>query len=84
MNINALKFGLACAISASVLWVICSLLVMALPSMMLSMSSDMLHMQLTDMGWHLTLIGAVKGLVAWFIAAGVAGWLLAATYNRLL
>lgn len=84
MKLNACKFGLAGAISASVIWLICSVLVMVLPSMMLSISGDMMHMQLADMGWHLTLIGAVKGLVAWFVAAGVVGWLLAATYNRLL
>ena len=84
MPFNAIKFGLACTITTSVLWVVCSLLVMGIPSMMLSMSGDMVHMQLADMGWHLTFIGAVKGLVAWFIAAGVAGWLLATTYNRLL
>lgn len=83
MKLHAYKFGIASAISASVLWAICSLLVMLLPSMMLSMSGDMLHMQLNDMGWHLTLIGVVKGLVAWFVLAGIAGWLLAAIYNRL-
>lgn len=84
MKINALKFGLAGGICASVFWLICSFLVMALPSMMLSISGDMMHMQLADMGWHLTLIGAVKGLVAWFAVAGVTGWFLATTYNRLL
>lgn len=83
MKLNAMKFGMASAISASVLWVICSILVMVLPSMMLSMSGDMLHMQLNGMGWHLTLIGVMKGLVIWSVAAGVAGWLLAAIYNRL-
>lgn len=64
-------------------FVVCSLLVMVLPAMMLSMSGDMLHLQLTDMGWHLTLIGAVKGLFAWCIMAGAAAWLLATIYNRL-
>jgi len=83
MKLNAMNFGMASAISASVLWVICSVLVLVLPSMMLSMSGDMLHMQLNGMGWQLTLIGVVKGLVAWFVTAGVAGWLLAAIYNRL-
>lgn len=84
MKINALKFGLASAVSASVLWVICSAMVMVMPSMMLSISGEMMHMQLADMGWQLTLIGAAKGLVAWFVVAGIAAWLLATTYNRLL
>tara|TARA_R100001369_G_scaffold476_1_gene1416 strand:+ start:1564 stop:1719 length:156 start_codon:yes stop_codon:yes gene_type:complete len=47
------------------------------------MSGEMVHMQLNEMGWHLTLTGVVIGLVAWFVAAGIAGWLLAAIYNRL-
>lgn len=83
MKFDAKKFGLACAISATILWVICSVLVMIIPTMMLSMSGDMVHMPLNDMGWHLTFSGAAKGLLAWFVLAGVTGWLLAATYNRL-
>lgn len=84
MKINAIKFGMACAMSAAILWITCSVLVILMPSIMLSMSGDMLHMQLSDMGWHLTLIGAVKGLVAWFVLAGLAGAMLAAIYNSLL
>lgn len=83
MKINSIKFGMASAISASILWIICSVLVIFLPSMMLSMSGDMVHMQLNNMGWHLTLIGVVKGLIAWFVMAGLAGWMLAGIYNRL-
>lgn len=83
MKIQAMKFGMASALSASVLWVICSLLVMLMPSMMLSIPGNMLHIQLGDMGWHLTFIGAVKGLLAWFVMAGFAGWMLATIYNRL-
>lgn len=83
MKLHAYKFGLACAVSASILWIICSLLVMFMPSMMLSTSGDMLHVQLNDMGWHLTIAGIAKGLFAWFLMAGIAGWLLAGIYNRL-
>lgn len=83
MTINAFKFGMASAITAGVLWLICSALVMLMPAMMLSMSGNMLHMQLNEMGWHLSLIGVVQGLVAWIITAGIAGWLLATIYNRL-
>ncbi|MEX1670238.1 DUF5676 family membrane protein [Zhongshania guokunii] len=83
MTINAFKFGVSSAITAAVLWLICSALVMLMPTMMLSMSGNMLHMQLNEMGWHLTLIGVVQGLVAWIVSAGIAGWLLATIYNRL-
>ncbi|WP_018624921.1 DUF5676 family membrane protein [Kangiella aquimarina] len=84
MKLHAMKFGLACSVSASVLWVICSILVALIPSMMLSISGDMVHMQLQDMGWHLTLVGALWGLVAWAVVTGFTGWLIAAIYNRLL
>lgn len=83
MTLNAFKFGMVSAITAAILWLACSLLVMLMPSMMLSMSGEMVHMQLNEMGWHLTLTGVVIGLVAWFVVAGIAGWLLAAIYNRL-
>jgi len=84
MKLNAVKFGIASSISAAVLWTICTLLVMMMPTMMLSMSGDMLHMQLQEMGWHMTLAGALLGMVSWVVLAGVAGWLLATIYNRLL
>jgi nitrate/nitrite transporter NarK len=66
MKLNTITFSIACAISASILWVICSLLVMAIPTMILSMSADMLHIQLDNMGWHLSFLGVVIGLVGWF------------------
>ena len=84
MKLHALKFGFACAISAALLWILCSVLVMIMPSMMLSISGDMLHMQLQDMGWHITMVGVVKGLFAWVVSAGVTGWLLSIIYNLLL
>lgn len=83
MTLNVLKFGMASAITAAILWLACSLLVMLIPAMMLSMSGEMVHMQLNEMGWHLTFTGVVVGLVAWSVSAGIAGWLLAAIYNRL-
>ncbi|AFU97786.1 DUF5676 family membrane protein [Simiduia agarivorans] len=83
MRLNETKFGIAWAISASVFWIICSALVWAMPNMMISMSGDMLHMQLQGMGWHLSLAGVLLGLVAWVAVAGLFGWLLALVYNRL-
>lgn len=82
MQLNPMKFGLAAAISFSLIWLLCSLLVMLAPAMMLSMSGDMTHMNLAGMGWHLTLPGFITGLLGWFVFAGLGGWLLAAIYNR--
>jgi len=84
MKINPINFSLACALSVSILWIVCSILVMAIPSIMLSMSGHMLHMELFRMGWNLTLLGVFTGLVGWFFTAGIGGWLLAIIYNCLL
>jgi hypothetical protein len=83
MKINSIKFGLASAMSASILWLICSMLVMIMPGMMMSMSGDMVHMQLNTFAWHLSLFGVLAGMLAWFVLAGVFAWTLASIYNRL-
>lgn len=79
MKFNAIKFGLAGAISASIIWLVCSLLVV----IMMAMSGDMVHMQLNDMGWHLSLFGVIFGMLGWSIIVGAMGWILASIYNRL-
>jgi hypothetical protein len=84
LKLNALKFALACSLSASLLWLICSILATTIPNMMLSMSGDMMHMQLNEMGWHLSLLGVMTGLIGWFVVAGATGGMLATIYNRLL
>ena len=83
MKLNAMKFGLASSISASILWLICSVLVMIMPGMMMSMSGDMVHMELNDMSWQLSVFGVTVGMVGWFVMAGAMGWILASIYNRL-
>ncbi|MFI2811486.1 MULTISPECIES: DUF5676 family membrane protein [Microbulbifer] len=84
MKLNAAKFGLAAAISFGSAWLVCALLVVLMPGMMMSMSGDMVHMDLAGMGWDLTLPGVLVGLVAWSVSAGLIGWLLARVYNRLV
>ena len=83
MKLNAIKFGLASAVSASIIWLVCSLLVVIMPGMMMSMSGDMVHMKLNDMGWNLSLFGVIFGMLGWAIIAGTMGWTLASIYNRL-
>lgn len=84
MNLNTYKFCLASAISFSIIWIVCSLLVWFFPEMMMSMAGDMLHADLSSIDWQLSFRGVLTGLVAWAVTAGVIGWLLAFFYNRLL
>ena len=75
MKLFPSKFGLSCALTAALLWIACSALVLMLPTAMLSLSGDMFHMQLAEMGWHLTWKSVV---------AGLTGAMFAAIYNRLI
>ena len=84
MKLDAVKFGLAWAISFAIFWVICSLMVWFMPGMMLNMSGHMVHGDLSAMQWRLSGAGVLLGLVAWSLVAGITGWLVAAVYNRLL
>ncbi len=47
------------------------------------MSGDMVHMELNDMSWQLSVFGVAVGMVGWFVMAGAMGWMLASIYNRL-
>jgi hypothetical protein len=74
--------------SASILWLIYSVLVMTMPGIMMSMymSGDMVHIQLNTFSWHLSLFSVLTGILAWlawFALAGVFAWTLASIYNRL-
>jgi hypothetical protein len=84
MKLHACKFGIASGLSAAIAWLLCSLLVMLLPDMTMGLSGDMLHMNISQMGWHLTAKGVFVGLIAWAVVAGFIGWLLAWIYNRLI
>lgn len=83
MKINSLNFGLASAITAALLWVICSLFVWMIPGGMMNVSSDMMHMDMGRSGWMISPVGVLWGLIAWSLFAGIFAWLLATIYNRL-
>lgn len=83
MTLNAYKFGLASAISFSVIWLVCSLLVWLFPRMTMSIAGEMLHADMTSLGWQLSSTGVVTGLIGWAFTAGVIGWFLVVIYNKL-
>lgn len=84
MKIDAIKFGIAIGLVFAVTWVICSLLVLSMPSGMMQMTGHMVHADFGHMGWQLNWTGFTFGLVAWSIVSGVIGWAVAAVYNKLI
>ena len=83
MKINALKLGLASAITAAVVWIICSLLIWMMPGAMMNMTTNLFHMEMGKSGFVLTPIGVIWGLVGWSLFAGIFAWILATIYNLL-
>ena len=83
MKINSLKFGLASAVTAAVVWIICSLLIWIMPGAMMNMTTNLFHMEMGKSGFVLTPIGVIWGLVGWSLFAGIFAWILATIYNLL-
>ncbi len=48
----------------------------------MSITGHMFHANMGDIGWTLTLVGFVIGLVAWVVCAAATGWLIGWLYNR--
>jgi len=84
MKLNAEKFGLAAAYTVTIIWVICSVLVVLLPGMSMSMGGYMMHADFSGMAWQMGITGFVAGLVLWAVTAGVFAWLLASIYNKMV
>lgn len=84
MKLNPGSFALASALTASVLWIVCAALFLALPGAMMTMTGHMTHMDAGAMSWVFGLYGLIIGLVAWALTAALGGWLLAVFYNRFL
>ncbi|WP_236552036.1 DUF5676 family membrane protein [Alteromonas sp. KUL106] len=84
MKIQENAFAFACAAAFALIWIICSLFVVALPNMMSDMTGKMLHTDWQAMGWHMSVLGVLIGGVLWAFLAGILGWLIAKIYNMQL
>lgn len=84
MSLNAVKFAIASSLSFAIVWIICSLLVLVMPEMMMTLSGGMVHMNLSSLNWEVSFLGIFVGLLGWSLSAGVIAWLLAIIYNKLL
>lgn len=84
MKLDAMKFGIATAITFGLIWIICSALVLILPSLMMDMSGHMIHGDLSGMTWYMTFSGMVIGLIIWSLFSGLIAGLIAHIYNKML
>ena len=84
MKIPENAFAIACAAAFAIIWIVCSLFVMALPNMMSDMTGKMLHTDWQAMRWHMSVLGVLIGGVLWTLLAGISGWLIAKIYNMQL
>lgn len=84
MKIKETAFALACAAAFGLVWIGCSLFVIAMPDMMSTMTGNMLHTDWKGMGWHMSLFGILTGGILWAFLAGISGWLIAKFYNMQL
>lgn len=83
MKIDSLKFGVAAAITAAIVWIICSLLIWMIPGAMMNMTTNLFHMEMGKSGFVLTPVGVIWGLVGWSLFTGIFAWLSATIYNQL-
>lgn len=82
MKLNPMALACSSAAAVAIIWTICSLFVLAFPSMMSGMTGHMLHIDPHVFTWILTLTGYLFGLIAWCSWAAVTGWLIAVVYNK--
>lgn len=68
----------------SLLWILCTVIVMVFPQQLMQLSGAMMHMDPSQWQWTLNLEGAVIGLLAWGFIGGVTTWFIATTYNHLI
>ena len=83
MKIDPLKFGVAGAITAAIVWIICSVFVWMMPGAMMNMATNLFHMEMGKSGFVLSAVGVLWGLVGWSLFAGIFAWILATIYNLL-
>ena len=83
MKIDSTKFALGAAITAAIVWMVCSMFVWMIPGGMTNVTTNMMHMDMARSGWTISPLGVVWGLIAWSLFAGIFAWLLATIYNML-
>ncbi len=83
MKLSPTKLAISGAATATILWIICSVMVLLMPGAMLNMTGYMLHGDFSGMEWHIDSVNLLLGLIAWVVTGAATGWLVAVFYNRL-
>ena len=87
MKLNAGKLALAASASAAILWIIRSLFMMMMPGGMFGMmgaGNYPMNNEMVNSQWGMGSHGMFMGLIGWVIFSGIAAWLIATIYNRLI
>ncbi len=71
------------ALTAGILWVLCSIVILVLPDFSLSVTEWWMHgMDISVMGsWNLDLMNFVLGGIALIVSAWVSGWVFAWSWD---
>ena len=86
MELNALKFARAAALTAGAAYVVCVLFVAAAPDLALRFLGWLVHLTNVEqfVGFSVTFGGAVLGLLPILFYSYFGAWLFAFLYNRSL
>lgn len=87
MKLNAGKLALATVATTAILWILRSLLMMMMPGGMFGMmgaGNYPMNNEMVNSQWGMGGHGMFMGLIGWVIFSGVAAWLIATIYNRLI
>ena len=78
-----MQWAIASALAVGVTWLICSAMVFIMPGPMMSLSSNMVHLNLAAFSWELSLSGVFMGLLGWIAMAAFIGGLISAFSQKL-
>lgn len=83
MTIKTISLMKAGAATTAILWTFCSALVFIAPDLTMNMTGHMIHYDLHDVSWTLTISGYLLGLIAWSLSAAIILGFFGALYNAL-
>ena len=84
MKLSSIKFGLAAACAVGMTWILCSIMVLLLPSTSLNLGGYMIHVDLSNISWQMGYVGFLLGLILWTLMAGIIASLTAIIYNEIV